>query len=264
MTNTPLLTDTHCHLVSEKLWDQAPELVKKARKFNVHRIINIGYDADTVRRGFELAKQHSQVWSTIGIQPHDASSFSYELCEKLFDQFTNDESFAAVGEIGLDAHYTLSPMTIQMDCFDAFLQKAVELRKPVVVHVRETHRKVHQMLSKYKSAGITGVIHCFTGTLEEAREFLDLGFFLSFSGIVTFKNSEALREVAKKVPLERLLIETDSPYLAPVPHRGKPNQPAYLVEIAKLIADVREIALERLCEATEANTDALFRLQKGK
>ncbi len=259
-TALPLLTDTHCHLVSDKLFNQADDLVQTARDNGVNRIINIAYNKETIDRGFDLAERHSDVWTTLGIQPHDASSYSYELAESLVNQFQTETKLVAIGEIGLDAFYTLSPMKVQMECFEHFLDVACRLKKPVVIHVRETHREVHQRLKAHIGRGLQGVIHCFTGTLPEAREFLDLGFSISFSGIVTFKKSNDLREVARFVPQDRILVETDSPYLAPTPHRGKLNQPAFVRHTANLLSEIRGIDPQEFALQTTENATQLFKL----
>jgi TatD DNase family protein len=166
----------------------------------------------------------------------------------------------AIGEIGLDGHYTLSPMPLQKKCFEHFLDIACEVNKPVVVHVRETHREVYERLSSRTKRGLRGVIHCFTGTKDEAKQFLDIGFYISFSGIVTFKNSAELAQTSNYVPLDRLLIETDAPYLAPVPHRGKANEPSFLPATATFLAQMRCLTPESLAEATTQNATALFGL----
>jgi TatD DNase family protein len=165
-----------------------------------------------------------------------------------------------VGEIGLDGYYTLSPMPRQIECFHAFLDLAVEKNLPVVIHVRETFDDVYAALKERVSKGLHGVIHCFTGELHEARAFLELGFHISFSGIVTFKNASKLRDVAKEVPDEQLLIETDSPYLAPVPNRGKVNQPAFVRDVARCLADVRSMDSQALARMTLENGCRLFKM----
>lgn len=256
----PLLTDTHCHLVSEKLFANADELIADAQAVGVQRIVNIAYNKETFERGLVLANQHSCVWTTFGIQPHDASSYSPGLAEEMRQKAQTSKRVVAVGEIGLDAYYTLSPMKAQMECFEHFLSLAVEQGLPVVVHVRETHRDTVAMLERFVPRGLTGVIHCFTGTVAEACEFIDLGFYISFSGIVTFKNSSELRAVPPVVPRDRILIETDSPYLAPVPFRGKLNCPAYLPKTAEIVAEILSLETAELAQLTTLNAARLFAL----
>lgn len=163
-----------------------------------------------------------------------------------------------IGEIGLDAYYTLSPMEKQIECFEYFLQMALDLKLPVVVHVRETHKDVFSRIKLFAQKGLAGVIHCFTGTLSEAKDFLSCGMYISFSGIVTFKNSISLQEVAKFVPNDRILIETDSPYLAPVPMRGKLNEPAHVRHTCQFISSLRQISYEDFANLTTKNAEKLF------
>jgi TatD DNase family protein len=252
------LTDTHCHLVSEKLFLNASELVTRAHDAGVTRIINIAYNDTTTRAGLELVGSLPNVWTTCGIQPHDASEYSQELAEQMIKTAATCEKLVAIGEIGLDAHYTLSPMEQQEACFEHFLDLACVLNKPVVIHVRETHRQVYERLASRINRGLRGVIHCFTGTTPEAREFLNLGFHISFSGIVTFKSAHALAETARYVPADRLLIETDAPYLAPVPYRGKTNEPAFLTATAAFLAQARGCSVGDIAHQTNDNATQLF------
>jgi TatD DNase family protein len=255
-----MLTDTHCHFVSEKLRGNLDDYMKAAQAANVTRIINIAYTWETTLLGIEITKEHDNLWTTCGIQPHDAASYSPELAEKMRLLIQTEQRILAIGEIGLDACYTLSPMPQQQQCFEHFLDIACQVDRPVVIHVRQTHHQVVEQLRPRAKKGIRGVIHCFTGTLDEAKEFLDLGFFISFSGIVTFKNATQLLDVAKYVPNERILIETDAPYLAPVPHRGQINQPAFLRSTAEFIAAARKSSLEEFAALTSRNATQLFGL----
>ena len=253
-----MLTDTHCHFVSEKLRGNLDDYIKAAQAADVTRIINIVYTWETTLLGIEITKKYPNVWTTCGIQPHDAASYSHDLAEKMLLLIQSEPRILAIGEIGLDAFYTLSPMPQQQQCFEHFLDIACLVNRPVVIHVRQTHQQVVEQLKPRAQKGLRGVIHCFTGTLDEAKEFLDLGFFISFSGIVTFKNAAQLLEVAKYVPNDRILIETDAPYLAPVPYRGQINQPAFLRSTAEFIARARETAFDRFAALTSENATQLF------
>lgn len=254
-----ILVDTHCHLCSEKLADNVAELIQRAREANVEKIINITFDKETFIRGLEQNKAHPELALTAGIQPHDADQFNQEFAAEIESAAITHKDIVAIGEIGLDGFHKFVDMPTQIQCFEAFLEVALRSQLPVVVHVRETFAEVYDRLKWFSSRGGTGVIHCFTGTLDEGRAFLDLGFHLSFSGIVTFKNSDDLRAVAKFTPSDRLLIETDSPYLAPVPHRGKVNEPAWVREVAQCIAQVRETSLESIADQTTKNAFQLFK-----
>lgn len=253
-----MLTDTHCHFVSEKLRDNLENFITAAHDAKVTRIMNIAYTWETTLLGIEISKKYRNVWTTAGIQPHDAASYSHDLAERMLALVRSEPRILAIGEIGLDAYYTLSPMPQQQECFAHFLEIACAVQCPVVIHVRQTHDQVVAQLKQRITKGLRGVIHCFTGTLEEAKEFLDLGLYISFSGIVTFKNAAPLLEVAKYVPSERILIETDAPYLAPVPFRGQTNQPAFLHSTATFLATARGVSLETFAELTWNNATNLF------
>lgn len=252
------LIDTHCHLVSEKLNNSLPEILSRAKEAGVTKIINIAYCPQTIKLAQEQLKISDMLYITLGIQPHDASQYTYEEAEKVRQIALINSRVVGIGEIGLDAHYTLSPMNKQIECFEHFLQIATDLKLPVVVHVRNTHKDVISRIKLFTKKGITGVIHCFTGTQDEAKEFLNCNMYLSFSGIITFKNAHDLQEVAKYVPDNRILIETDSPYLAPVPVRGRVNEPANIHHTCNLISKLRNIPYEDFAKLTTQNAENLF------
>ncbi len=253
-----MLIDTHCHLVSDKLKDDLEFILENAQKNGLKKIINIAYNPATITLGIEQLKLSPMLYLTLGIQPHDASEFTPAEAEKVRPIAMTNKRIVGIGEIGLDAYYTLSPLNKQIECFEYFLNMATELNLPVVVHVRETHKLVYDRIRQFVPKGLTGVIHCFTGSLPEAKEFLDCNFYISFSGIVTFKNAVALQDVAKVVPKDRILIETDSPYLAPVPFRGKRNEPGNLKYTCEFIANLRNVPTSELAEITSSNAEALF------
>lgn len=253
------LIDTHCHLCSEKLSSNVAELIYRARAAGVEKIINITYDRETFQRGIEQVKLYPELALTVGIQPHDADQYNQTFASEIESVAGAHKDVVAIGEIGLDGFHKFVDMATQIQCFEAFLEIALRCNLPVVVHVRETFSDVYERLKWFSERGGTGVIHCFTGTLDEGRAFLDLGLYLSFSGIVTFKNSEDLRHVARYTPSDRILIETDSPYLAPVPHRGKQNEPAWVREVARCISEVRGVSIEAIAELTTNNTLNLFK-----
>lgn len=252
------LVDTHCHLVSDKLKGDVEALVERAREQGVTKIIDIAYDPLSVDLALTQARGHSGVFCALGIQPHDADTFTEAEAQRVEAFARTEPKVVAIGEIGLDAYYTLSPMEQQHACFERFLEVALAVDLPVVVHVRETHAAVHERLAGFAKRGGRGVIHCFTGTREEARDFLDIGFYLSFSGIVTFKNALELKEVARAVPHDRFLVETDSPYLAPIPHRGKTNEPGWTRAVCEHLAELRQSSAHAIAEQTWANSHTLF------
>lgn len=256
------LVDTHCHLCSNKLFEQTAELIQRAKEAQVEKIINITYDRETFHRGLEQVKTHSELALTVGIQPHDADQFEDAFIAQIEETALTNNHVVGIGEIGLDGFHKFVDMPTQILCFETFLDVALRCELPVVVHVRETFADVHSRLKEFSLRGGTGVIHCFTGSLDEGKAFLDLGFYLSYSGIVTFKNSDDLRAVAKFTPADRLLVETDSPYLAPTPHRGKQNEPAWVRDVAQCLAELRQVDLETFADQTTQNALRLFqRLQ---
>jgi TatD DNase family protein len=193
------------------------------------------------------------------VHPHDANSITQETYSQI-RAFVHEPKVVALGETGLDFHYNHSPADVQRAHFRTFVRLAREVGLPLSLHIREAYPEAARILKEEGEGRVTGVVHCFTGSLEEAQELLDLGFFLSFTGIITFKNAVHPRAVVKRVPLDRLLIETDCPLLAPVPHRGKRNEPAFVVHVAEKVAEVKEISLAEAAEVTTRNAEGLFRL----
>jgi TatD DNase family protein len=206
-----------------------------------------------------LAESHPALYATVGMHPHDAKDVGEDEIEKLKKLATRPKVIA-VGETGLDFYYNHSPHDVQRKVFARFVQFARETKLPLVVHERDAFPDALELLRQEGGSEVPGVIHCFTGDLAAAQAYLDLGFYLSFTGIVTFKNAEPLRDVVRQVPLERIFVETDSPYLTPVPHRGKRNEPAYVRLVAETIAKVKGLALEEVARVTTNNVRALFRI----
>lgn len=253
------LIDTHCHLVSEKLKGDLSAVLARAKAAGVHKILNVAYDPATVTLALEQAAQSDMLYTAVGIQPHDASQFTMAEGEKIKTIAQTAEKIVAIGEIGLDAYHTLSPLEKQIECFEFFLNAAVEVNLPVVVHVRETHAAVLNRIKQFTPKGLMGVIHCFTGTASEAKDFLDEGLYLSFSGIVTFKNAVAIQESARYAPLDRILIETDSPYLSPVPLRGKLNEPSHLPHTCEFMAHLKGMNVQEFSQHSYQNALRLFK-----
>lgn len=254
--------DTHCHLVSEKFDHDLVDVLDRAKSADVELMLNIAYCPITIKKAIVQGSQHKNLFCALGIQPHDAQTFYPALLDELKLHFESLPKAMAVGEIGLDAYYKLSPMDVQIEVFKQMLDLAIEVNRPVVVHVRETHQEVLQALSVFSKQGGRGVIHCFTGTKKEAFEFLDIGFKISFSGIVTFKNALELQETSKQIPLSEMLIETDSPYLAPMPNRGKRNEPSFVPLVAKYLSQIRGEALDEFAQQVLKNSIDLFQFYK--
>lgn len=253
------IIDTHCHLVSEKLRDNLSIYLQNAEKAGVKKIINVAYNLESSELVLKQIKTDNMLYGALGIQPLDASEYTYDVAEKIKTLALSSSKIVAIGEIGLDAYYQKDNLNLQIEAFEHFLDIACKINLPIIVHVRETHEHVHNSISKYIKQGLRGVIHCFTGTQKEAFQFLDCGFYISFAGIVTFKNAQNLAEVAKSIPREKILIETDSPYLAPVPMRGKVNEPAYLLHTCTFLANLRSESLENFAIQTYQNSHSLFR-----
>lgn len=246
-------TDNHCH-------DLDQEAVAVARASGVERFVVVGTDAVQSRAAIDVAQASNGVWATVGLHPHDAvngiDSIVALLDEALLDP---DNKVVAVGEAGLDYHYDHSPRPVQREAFAAQIQLAHERDLALVIHTREAWEDTLEILTAEAVPERT-IFHCFTGGAGEARRCLDLGAFLSFSGIVTFKAAGDIREAAALCPLDRLLVETDSPYLTPVPHRGKPNQPAFVPLVGAGVAAAKGVAVDEVEAASTANAAAAYRL----
>ena len=256
-----MLIDSHCHLDDKQFDPDRADVITRARESGVERMMAIGTGngPPDLEAALRLARQYDFIYATVGVHPHDAAKATPETfatMEALAAEVTAKSKVLAIGEIGLDYHYDFSPRDIQRDVFLTQLKLAGRAGKPIVIHTREAWDDTLALLREHWSGG--GIIHCFSGGPVEARQALDLGFHLSFGGVITFPKAEALREAARMVPEDRLLIETDAPYLAPVPKRGKRNEPAFIVETARRLAEVRGVAPERIAEATTANFERLL------
>lgn len=258
--------DTHTHLEHEYPFS-VEEYLSNARAQGLCAFVTIGTEPKTLTALRDLAEKHDDVYFTVGIHPHEAKDFNTEV-EKTMDSLRRHPKCVGVGEIGLDYYYNHSPHEVQRQVLEHQLSLALEWNKPVIIHARDAEEDLLKSFAAYSEKkwskdphGVgPGIIHCFSGTRNFAEECLKMGFYISFSGIVTFKKALDLREIARDVPLDRILLETDSPFLAPVPHRGKPNQSAYLVETAKIVAQAKGISLESLSSATVANSRRIFGL----
>lgn len=255
-----MFVDSHCHLDRLDLTAHEGSLdraLDAARARGVRQFLAIAVTLEDVRQLAGIARVHDDVVISAGVHPmHEAEEEpdveAIKACAERFEA-------VAIGETGLDYHYDTIPRDVQHERFKRHLQAATELELPVIVHTREAREETLQLIREYTNPAFGGVLHCFTEDLDMAREAVRLGFFISLSGIVTFRNAESIRELARSVPLDRLLIETDSPYLAPVPHRGKPNEPQWVVEVAECIAHERGISVDEVAMQTTANFYRLFR-----
>jgi TatD DNase family protein len=256
MTNRAVLIDSHAHL---EIIESISEVIDRASKNGVESVVAVSSDLDSSRRTIEISNSFHSVYSAVGIHPHEASSFSESALAQLAN-FVSEKRVRAIGETGLDYHYSHSNRESQIMSFTNQIGLSIQSDLPLIIHIREAFSDVLNILRRPDFSNARGVIHCFTGDYETAKWFIDLGFFISFSGIVTFKNAENVRDAAKRIPLDRMLIETDSPYLAPVPFRGKRNEPAYVIHVAQKIAELRGTSYEKIAEITTINAKELFRL----
>jgi len=256
-----MLIDSHAHIQGKEYAGDAEAVIERARAAGVEKIIAVGGagDMSSNSEAVALAERFANVFATVGMHPHDAKDVGADEVEALRRLATHPK-VVAIGETGLDYYYNHSPRDVQRRVFSGFIHMALETELPIVVHERDAAQEVGELLRSEGGADLRGVIHCFTGDYAAAQNYLDLGFYLSFTGIVTFKNAGALREVAKRVPLERIFVETDSPYLTPVPHRGKRNEPAYARLVAETIAQVKNLSLEEVAHMTTANVQKLFHI----
>lgn len=251
------MIDTHAHLNDPKFEPDLDEVVARAGDAGVERIVVCGYDLPSSRAAVEMAAGYESVYATVGIHPHDAKSYS-DLAAAELKELSGAGKVIAVGEIGLDFHYSFSPRPEQFEAFESQVLLAGELGLPIVVHSRESNPDALQVL-RGCSANIVGcVFHCFSGDEHFARMVLECGFYIGIDGPITYKASEKLRRVVEMCPMDRLLIETDCPYLTPVPHRGKRNEPAYVRYVAEEVARIRGMTLEEVDQATTQNARMLF------
>lgn len=257
-----MFVDSHAHIDGPEFDADRDEVMERARAAGVEAILNVGTGdphSGVFERAIELGRKLPSVYTAIGVHPHDARHYDDAAESKIKYLLTTGERVVAWGEIGLDFHYDNSPREVQVEVFRRQLYAARELDLPVIIHTREAETETIEILKHdYAGAVRRGVFHCFSGSRDLALRALDLDFMISFSGIVTFRKAEELRAVAQEVPLDRLLVETDCPFLAPVPHRGKRNEPAYVVDTARCIAELRELEIETLAQLTTANFGRVF------
>ncbi|MBM4284366.1 MAG: TatD family deoxyribonuclease [Deltaproteobacteria bacterium] len=253
------LADSHAHLDEPQMASMKDEVLNRARQAGVHLVINVGIGLANSRQVVDSAQRFPQVFATVGVHPHGAQALRPETIDAL-TPLVRHPKVVAVGEIGLDFYRRRSPEAVQEFWFRELLEWACGLNRVVVVHTREATAATLKILREFRGRLPGGVMHCFAGSYEEARDFLDLGLYLSFSGVLTYPPAEPLRRVAARLPLDRLLVETDCPYLAPQPWRGKRNEPAYLPATAATLARLHDLPLSRLAERTWNNTVTLFGL----
>ncbi len=256
-----MLIDSHAHLDDEKFDEDREEIINSFKDNDLELVINVGADIESSKKAVMLAKEYDTIYAAVGVHPHDAKDIDSNTLD-ILRELSKEEKVVAIGEIGLDYYYDNSPRELQKQWFREQIKLAKQLDLPIIVHSRDASQDVFDIISE-ESEGrkLRGVIHCFSESLEMALEYIKLGFYISLGGPVTFKNARVPKEVAKEVPLEKLLIETDSPYLTPQPHRGKRNEPKNVRYVAETIANLKGISYEKVKNATNQNTKMLFNIK---
>ena len=255
-----MIIDTHTHLDAHAFDEDREAIIRRAREAGVDRMINIGFNRETIPTTMELAETHDFIYAAVGWHPVDSIHMKPEDLEWIAS-LCKHEKVVAIGEIGLDYHWDTSPKDVQQRVFREQINLAREVGKPIIIHNRDAHEDIVKILKEERAEEVGGVMHCFSGSWETARQCLDLGFYISLGGPVTFKNARVPKEVLKHVPLDRLLIETDCPYLAPHPNRGKRNEPSYVRYVAEAAAEMKGKTLEEISRITTENAEKCFRLR---
>ena len=255
-----MLIDSHAHLDDRRFDRDRDRLIESLKENGIDLVINPGADLQTSIKAVALAEKYENIYAAVGVHPHSAKEMD-DSTVNVLKSFTNREKVIAIGEIGLDYYYDNSPRDIQRKRFIEQLNLAKEVDLPVIIHSRSAAGETFEILKEAQDGNLEGVLHCYSGSVEMAREYIKLGFYISIAGPVTFKNARVLKEVAKEVPLDKLLIETDAPYLTPEPYRGKRNEPIYVRYVAGTIAEIKGITFEEVAKATSENTKKLFRIK---
>lgn len=252
-----MLFDTHAHLEDKKFFNDVDQVIEDARNQDISLILNVGYNLSHAHKSIALAQKYDCIYAAVGLHPHDAKDGSRQFWEELY-KLAQQPRVVALGEMGLDYYWDNSPRDIQRDVFRTQIGIAKDLQLPIIIHDRDAHQDVLTIVKEERASEVGGVFHAYSGSWEMAQEVLDLGFYISIGGPVTFKNARKILEVARKAPLDRILIETDCPYLTPHPYRGKRNEPKYVKLVAEKIAELRNISYEEVARATKNNGLRLF------
>ncbi|RFU66929.1 TatD family deoxyribonuclease [Peribacillus saganii] len=252
-----MLFDTHAHLNAEQFEEDLEEVIERARKEDVSNIVVVGFDRPTITRAMELTEQYEFIYACVGWHPVDAIDMTDNDLNWI-EELASHPKVVAIGEMGLDYHWDKSPKEIQKDVFRRQIQLAKKVNLPIMIHNREATADIVEILREENAAEVGGIMHCFSGSAETALQCVEMNFYISLGGPVTFKNAKKPKEVAAAVPLDRLLIETDCPYLTPHPHRGKRNEPGYVKLVAEQIAEIRNMTFEEIADITTANAKKIF------
>ncbi|GIO09811.1 hydrolase TatD [Brevibacillus reuszeri] len=256
-----MLFETHAHLNAKEFDEDREEVIARAQENGVSTIVNIGFNAETIPTCMELAEAHDFIYAVIGWHPQDAKDMTDEHLEWI-EELSRHPKVVGLGEMGLDYYWDTSPKDVQAEVFRKQIRLARKLDMPIIIHNRDAHHDVLTILKEEKAADVGGIMHCFSGSWETAKLALDMNFYISFGGPLTFKNAKQPKEVAAKVPQDKLLIETDCPYLTPHPFRGKRNESGYVRYVCEEMANIRGLSYEEMAQITTDNAKRLFRLSK--
>ena len=252
------MIDSHCHLDHEPLFSNLDNVIKRSKKIGISKILTICTTIDSFTKIKEIVKKDEIIYGTYGIHPHETNNNKVD-SNLIVKEVNDNKKIIGVGETGLDFHYNNSDKSNQIKSLEEHIKASLILNKPLIIHSRNAENETLEVFNRYKSNNIKILMHCFTGSKEFAKKLLDLNAYFSASGIITFKNSIELQETFKFIPLEKLLIETDSPFLAPEPNRGKKNEPSFVKYTAEKLAQIKEVSYEELINATSLNFKTLFR-----
>jgi TatD DNase family protein len=255
-----MLIDSHAHLEMPEFKKDLEAVIQRAEESGVEYIFTVGTEKKDWRKALEIANSHPSIYAILGVHPHNAKEIDEETYPVL-EELCQNEKVRAFGEIGLDFFRSLSPRDIQLKKFREQIGLAKELRLPIVVHDREAHRETMEILKSEKAEECGGIIHCFSGNYEMAEVCIEMGFYISIPGSITFKSAEGFREIVKKIPLESLLVETDAPFLTPEPFRGKRNEPSYVRYTAQKVAEIKNVSFEKVAEVTTENALRVYKLK---
>lgn len=255
-----MFIDTHVHLNAEQYDDDVEEVIERAREAGVTKMVVVGFDRKTIARAMELVEEHSFLYAVVGWHPVDAIDCTEEDLAWI-ESLAEHPKVVAIGEMGLDYHWDKSPKDIQQQLFRKQIQLAKKVKLPIVIHNRDATADVVRILEEEDAKEVGGIMHCFGGSVETAKQCINMNFYISLGGPVTFKNAKTPKKVAAEIPLDKLLIETDAPYLTPHPYRGKRNEPFYVTLVADEIARIKEVSVEEVASVTTENALKLFNIQ---
>ncbi|MBO0999577.1 TatD family hydrolase [Bacillus sp. SD075] len=252
-----MLFDTHVHVNAEQFNEDLEDVIERAKEAGVNNMVVVGFDRPTIIRAMELIEAYDFMYAAVGWHPVDAIDMTEEDLQWIED-LSNHPKVVAIGEMGLDYHWDKSPKEVQMEVFRKQIRLAKKVGLPIIIHNREATADIVHILKEEEASRVGGIMHCFSGSAETALECINMNFYISLGGPVTFKNAKKPKEVAAAVPLDRLLIETDCPYLAPHPYRGKRNEPSYVKLVAAQIAEIKQLTIEEVSQTTTENAKKLF------